>query len=181
MSCCDREKSQNQILFTKVRDVKDPQRGTAKSAGIDFFVPEYNEQIKKDLWQKNPGLYVDDKMIKLHSLQSVLIPSGLKVLMPDDNEYAFIGFNKSGVAVKKNLRIGACVIDQDYDQEMHIHLTNTSGEIVQINFGEKISQFILIPVVFTNIAIVDESEYQETFDNLHKTTRTGGFGHTGDK
>ena len=36
------------VKFLKVRDVKSPLRGTHEAAGIDFFVPNYNEQFEKD-------------------------------------------------------------------------------------------------------------------------------------
>ena len=44
------------LKFTLVRKVKPPKRGTGKSAGIDLFVPEFDEQFIKDLSEKNPQI-----------------------------------------------------------------------------------------------------------------------------
>ncbi len=102
-----------------------------------------------------------------------LIPSGIKADVPQG--HALIAFNKSGVAVKKNLYVGASVVDEDYQGEIHINLTNVGREEVEINPGEKIIQFILLPVFYDTIEEVE-------LENLYAgaTTRgEGGFGSTG--
>ena len=78
------------MKFTKTRDVKSPTRANSTDAGIDFFIP--NDYEGTDLV---PG-------------ESAFIPSGVKVNVPEG--FALIAFNKSGVAVKKNLHVGACVV-----------------------------------------------------------------------
>ena len=145
------------MKLSKIRPVKTPTRGTEKSAGIDFYTPE--DFIKKSLWLND----------------SIVIPSGIKVKVP--HGFALVGFNKSGVAVKKGLQIGACVIDEDYQGEVHIHLTKVCGEPISIEPGEKIAQFILIPVFYDSIKVVDiEDLYQEQTERGE-----GGFGSTGIK
>jgi dUTP pyrophosphatase len=146
------------IYFARTRDVKMPTRGTNGSAGIDFYIPD--SFVRPNLLA--PG-------------ESVLIPSGIKVRMPQD--HVLIAFNKSGVAVKKNLQVGACVVDQDYQGEIHIHLTNVGNTEIEIIPGEKILQFVLIPVTFADIC-----ESSEAFVLEHQTSRgTGGFGSTNKK
>jgi dUTP pyrophosphatase len=142
------------MKIAKIKTVKTPQRGTPESAGIDFFVPE--------------GM-----IAKLAPGQSCLIPSGIKASVPTG--HALIAFNKSGIAVKKSLYAGACVVDEDYQGEIHINLTNVGREEVEINPGEKIIQFILLPVFYDTIEEVElENLYTEA------TTRgEGGFGSTG--
>ena len=63
------------MKFSKVREVKTPQRANLTDAGIDFFVPE------------------DQSTISLTPGESCLIPSGIKVNVPEG--YALIAFNKS--------------------------------------------------------------------------------------
>ena len=105
------------MKIAKIRNVKTPNRGTSESAGIDFYVPEdYSQTLK-------PG-------------DSCLIPSGIKANVP--NGFALVAFNKSGVAVKKNLYVGACVVDEDYQGEIHINLTNVGKRSVEISSGEKL-------------------------------------------
>jgi len=142
------------MKISKVRNVKTPVRGTPESAGIDFFVPE--------------GIRA-----KLPPGGSCLMPSGIKANVPSG--YALIAFNKSGVAVKKQLYAGACVVDEDYQGEIHINLTNVGQSSVEINSGEKIIQFVLLPVFYDTI---EEVELEELYEE--ETARgEGGFGSTG--
>ena len=93
--------------------------------------------------------------------------------MPDG--YALIAMNKSGVSLKKNLMVGACVVDSDYQGEIHLHLINTGNQAVEISAGDKLVQFLLIPVDHGSVEIVDEAELFEK-----ETLRgAGGFGSTG--
>ena len=143
------------LILTKTRSVKTPGRGTELSAGIDFYVPD------------------DFVPIEVLPSSDVLIPSGIRVKIPEG--YALIAFNKSGVATKKKLIAGACVIDEDYTGEIHLHLINAGLSPVLISPGDKILQFILIPVNYTNVEVVGHQEYED----LGNTTRgSGGFGST---
>lgn len=143
------------IFVSRTRDVKLPQRGTTGSAGLDFFVP--NDRASETI---QPG----DK---------TFIPSGIKANVPDG--HALIAFNKSGVALKKGLMVGACVVDSDYQGEIHLHLVNTGNQAVTIEAGEKLVQFLLIPVAHDPVEEVPEDELF-----LSNTERgVGGFGSTG--
>ena len=145
------------MKIAKTRDVKTPTRGTIGSAGIDFYVPnDYPNSLRRIA----PG-------------ERFFIPSGIKANVPEG--FALIAFNKSGVALKKGLMVGACVVDSDYQGEIHLHLVNTSTHDVTIEAGEKLTQFLLIPV---NHCVVDEVDESELFDD--ETERgSGGFGSTG--
>ena len=144
------------MKIKKIRDVKTPVRGTSKSAGIDFFIPnDWNNSNGKQLW---PG-------------DSVLIPSGVIVEIPEN--YVGVFFNKSGVASKKRLQVGACVIDEDYQGEVHLNLINIGVDSISIYPGEKIAQMLLLQVLYDCITEVD-------IIHENKTERgTEGFGHTG--
>lgn len=137
----------------KLRDVKTPNRGTTVSAGIDFYVPE------------------DFETTTLAPGESVLIPSGIKVQVP--RGYALIAFNKSGVSVKQGLSVGACVVDEDYEGEVHLHMINTSNKEQVIATGQKLVQFVLIPVSYFDVEEVDKIQSRNT------ERGSGGFGSTG--
>jgi len=137
----------------KLRNVKTPNRGTVASAGIDFYVPE------------------DFETVSLKPGESVLIPSGIKVQVP--RGYALIAFNKSGVAVKQGLSVGACVVDEDYEGEVHLHMINTSDKEQVVVTGQKLVQFVLIPVAYLDIEEVYEIQSRNT------ERGAGGFGSTG--
>lgn len=161
------------MKVAKVRDVKTPERGTAKSAGIDFFVP--NDFVEKVLPPQC----------------DILIPSGIKAQVPED--FMLMAAEKSGVVTSKNAAIdagrtpkptaynsiiilGAKIVDEDYQGEIHIHLINVGDDCVAIKPGTKIAQFILVPVSYDDIEVVPEDQlFSEVSDR-----GDGGFGSTGD-
>ena len=163
------------LFFTKVRPVKSPTRGTAESAGIDFFVPDDFEETIVD-----PS-------------SSILIPSGIKCAYPPG--YALILFNKSGIATKYKLTSLACVCDSDYQGEIHISLINIGKESVTIKPGMKIAQFILVPIALAEPKEMNISEDAATNEehmwskwssmssarrNMESERGSGGFGSTGE-
>lgn len=143
------------MKFCKIRDVKSPQRGHETDAGIDFFIPN------------------DYEPVDIFPHDSINIPSGIKAKVP--HGYALIAFNKSGVATKLGLDVGACVVDEGYQGEIHLHLTNTTNHFVKLEKGQKIVQFILLPV---NYEEVEEVSEEELFDSESERGE-GGFGSTG--
>lgn len=103
------------LKYCKVREVKSPNRAHPEDAGIDFYVPTtidvdtFNEKCK--LTGDAPEYKLDDNgnviEITIHPGESVLLPSGIKVNVPSGYMLQFT--NKSGVASKKHLHVGACV------------------------------------------------------------------------
>jgi len=150
------------MKFTKIRDVKSPKRANSTDAGIDFFIP--NDWSDTDL--------VGGQRTMLPG-ESVLIPSGVKVNVPEG--FALVAFNKSGVATKKGLQVGACVVDCGYQGEVHFHLTNVGGESSQIEPGQKIIQFLLLPLGNPNV----EEVTSELLYASESSRGEGGFGSTG--
>ena len=142
----------------KTRDVKTPSRGTKGSAGIDFFVPN-----------DFPGTHT------LATNQSVNIASGIIANIPKG--HALIVMNKSGVALKKGLQVGACVIDEDYQGEIYMHVRNIGDNFVDILPGEKLVQMLLVPVTYTTIDVVYKKE--DLFGGRTTEREDGKFGSTG--
>ena len=149
------------VKMTKTRNTTLPTRANSGAdAGIDFYVPnDFAATVLK------PG-------------ESVKIPAGIKVEVPVG--YALIFFNKSGVAAKKSLIVGACVIDSGYAGEVHINMINAGTENQIISPGDKIVQGILIPVVcFETIEVPEEELYRDI--HVAGNRGSGGFGSTGVK
>jgi len=147
------------MKLAKIRNVKTPVRGTNGSAGIDFYVPD---DYPSNLCAIEPG-------------DRFFIPSGIKANVPDG--FALIAMNKSGVAMKKGLMVGACVVDSDYQGEIHLHLINASNKTVTIEPGDKLTQFLLVPVNHCLVEIVNEDD----LFNEETARGSGGFGSTGVK
>jgi len=146
----------NKIFYTKIRDVKSPER-TGLNAGIDFFIP--NDFISK----------------KIHGKDDILIPSGIKLKMPKG--FALIAFNKSGIATKYNLISGACVVDENYTGEIHLHLINLNSEYFKIIPGMKILQFIPIKMDYMDLEITSNEGLISMQDWSERGDK--GFGSTG--
>jgi dUTP pyrophosphatase len=129
-----------------------PIYGTTGSVGLDFFMP----------------MGYDMTVMPHHD---ALIPTGIVVEVPEG--HALIAFNKSGVASKQKLVVGACVIDEDYRGEVHIHVINTSDTMQMIKAGQKLAQFILLPYATAKLKEVP-------LHDLSITSRgASGFGSTG--
>ena len=160
------------IEFLKVRDVKSPIRDAKENAGIDFFIPEKSSFTEEEL--NKMGIIRDNKIvIEPHS--AVLIPAGIKSKF--SNNIALIANNKSGICTKKQIIFGASVIDCSYQGEWHFHFINTSKHFQEIEFGQKVIQFIPHIIATDDIVISDKPE-SEFF--TEKTNRgEGGFGSTG--
>lgn len=165
------------MKILKTLEVKTPTRGTKESAGLDFYVPESTPAFCEAFKEKNPKIHFDEVSgILLYPHERVNIPSGIKLEVPYG--YALIAYNKSGVSLKYGLDIGASVVDSDYTGMVHLSLVNTSDDIVKIEFGQKIIQFLLLPVLFEDVEEVTSE--QELFTRESERGE-GGFGSTGTK
>ncbi len=105
--------------------------------------------------------------------ETIKINTGLAMEIPEDCWGGI--FARSGLATKLGLRPANCtgVIDSDYRGEIIVALHNDSNDVVVINNGERIAQFILMPKL--------DIDFQEV-DELDETDRgAGGFGSTGTK
>ena len=126
------------MKFSKIRNVKSPNRANDIDAGIDLFVPE------------------DQKPITLKPQESCVIPAGVKFNVPEG--HALVAFNKSGIAVNRKLHVGACVIDCGYQGEVHINLTNVGLIDQYIHPGDKIVQVVLLKLGDSSLQQVKESQ-----------------------
>lgn len=150
------DKDMASLIFYKggYDDIKLPQRATSKSAGYDLYSP-----IE----------------ISISPQEQVMIPTGLKVNMEDDDVMLIV--IRSSLGIKKGITIPnqVGVIDSDYynniDNEGHfwVCLRNNSDEIFNIEIGDRISQAIFV-------------KYSKVDDDLPiKESRDGGFGSTNKK
>lgn len=166
------------VKFLKIRNVKDPLRDSG-NAGIDVFTPEAEESFIKDLKAKNPTIDITDLRILVKPGESVNIPTGLKTSFPD--HIALEAANKSGVATKKKLFVGASVVDSSYQGEIHAHVVNVGLEDQVIQYGEKIVQFIPRVIDTDQHLVFSGMEETEFFGGIKTARGDKGFGEgTGD-
>lgn len=111
-------------------------------------------------------------LLKIGRFSRALIPTGIFTAIPKGYEAQIRP--RSGLALKKGLTVlnTPGTIDADYRNEWGILLINLGLEDVWIEDGERICQ-----VVFNKFEQATWKEVEE----LGKTDRDGGFGHTGTK
>jgi dUTP pyrophosphatase len=122
------------VQYSKTRaNARTPVRANPSDAGLDvFYSPEEEEVAGK--WIV-PG-------------KSSLFSTGLKFGIP--HGYMLEVKNRSGMAAKRSLIVGACVVDSGYTGEVFINLHNIGSEPQFIPPGEKIAQVVMTPVVHFN-------------------------------
>ena len=155
------------LKFYKIRHgAKLPNRAHTSDAGMDVFYCPDTSDNNKCVWEP-------DHKFKIPAGENCLIPTGIKVDLPEG--YMLEIKNKSGIAAKKQLLVGACVVDPGYTGEIYINLHNVGRSAQEIAPGSKIAQAVLVPIEVCEVA--------ETFtDPADKRTRrgAGGFGSTGE-
>lgn len=120
------------LEYYRVReDVIPPTRANPSDAGLDVYY--------------NPDGDQDRETVLLGPSQSAILSTGLKFGIP--HGYMLEVKNRSGNASKKNLLVGACVVDSGYEGEIFVNLHNVGGEVQVVKRGDKIAQLVLIPVV----------------------------------
>jgi dUTP pyrophosphatase len=143
-------------------NAKMPVRAHATDAGMDlFFCPPPNDMIPKQI----ESIFPHDQAV---------LPTGLKIEVPEG--YMLEIKNKSGIASKRGLLVGACVVDRGYTGEIFVNLHNPSDRCQTIHAGDKIAQAVFVKIT-TDIKLVEsENIYDE------ETSRgDGALGSTGDK
>lgn len=176
----------DKIRICKIRNVKTPTRGTAVAAGLDCYMP--NSLTQKDMeamFDKTGHVLEYDldeagfvNKIVVGPGQSVCIPSGIKARLP--HGYCMEFHNKSGIACKKSLLAGSCLIDEDYQGEWHIDMHNVSGtNNALIKAGDKIAQFVMYKVEYP--AVEEVASAEELFAGAESERGEGAFGSTDKK
>jgi len=125
------------IEYSRVRaDVKPPERANPSDAGLDLY---FNPEPKGIL----PSPIADS--VTVEPGQSVLLSTGYRFGVP--HGYMLEIKNRSGVAAKRSLIVGACVIDSGYDGEVFVNIHNIGNKPQTIEPQTKIAQAVMIPVV----------------------------------
>ena len=116
-----------------------------------------------DLYAREPA--------RLDAGERAVVPTGIAVAIPDG--FAGLVTPRSGLAARNGISVvnGPGLVDSGYRGEIKVVLVNLSGEPFGIERGDRIAQFVVIPVSVQEFIPVDE---------LPDSTRgSGGFGSTG--
>ena len=145
------------IEYTRIREnATPPTRGNPSDAGLDvFFNPE------------------DGNSVTLTPGSSERFQTGLRFGVP--HGYMLEVKNRSSVAAKRSLIVGACVVDSGYDGEVFINLQNIGQSVQYIQPGQKIAQGVFVRIEKPELWEISE-------DNVYGVSTSrgdGGFGSTG--
>ena len=104
--------------------------------------------------------------------QTVLVKTGLSIYI-EDPHFAGLILPRSGLGHKHGIVLGNLVglIDSDYQGELMVSVWNRSQTAFSLEPGERLAQYVLVPVIQAQFDIVNEFEATER--------GAGGFGHTG--
>lgn len=101
--------------------------------------------------------------------QSAVFDTGVHVQLPPST--AGILISKSGLNVKHDLT-STGLIDEGYDGSIAVKLYNHGGAPYTVVAGDKISQLVIVPVVYADVELVEDFGVQ--------TARgSNGFGSSG--
>ena len=143
---------------------------------IKVLVKKLNPKVELPKYKTEGSSGMDlkaliEKPIIIKPQNSVLIPTGLSIVIPEDTEVQIRP--RSGLAAKSSISVlnTPGTIDSDYRGEIKIILFNHSKEEFIINNNDRVAQMVLMPII--------KAEFEEVED-LPKTLRgSGGFGSTG--
>lgn len=125
-----------------------PLRGHKTDAGLDIRAMDTQIVPAKESATFNTGVHVELP----HGMAGVLI-------------------SKSGLNVKHEIT-STGLIDEGYTGEIVVKLYNHGGYDYKVNAGDKISQLVIVPVIYPDIEVVDEL-------NEDSDRGSQGFGSTG--
>lgn len=132
-------------------DLIEPSRGTDGAAGYDLYMPKAGNTLE------GPA--------QLHRLGfACKVPAGhVALILP-----------RSSAGVKLGIRLGNTVgvIDSDYEGEWMVNIQGRPGDVIQWAAGERLFQFIVVPVATPELKFV--AKFSEA-----STRGAGGFGSTG--
>ena len=153
------------LEYYMIREGKPPIRSNPSDAGLDVH---YNPPETK---------FEGEEEIVILPNDNDKLSTGLRFGIP--HGYMLQVMNRSSMASKKNLIVGAHCIDSGYDGEVFIDLHNVGNEPQWIKPGDKIAQLVMVPVVHFRAV-------RTPHDNLYgwapitiSDRGEGGFGSTG--
>ena len=113
-----------------------------------------------------------DQATQIEPGQTVLVKTGLAIYIQDPS-FAGLVLPRSGLGHKHGIVLGNLVglIDSDYQGELMVSVWNRGQTTFTLEPGERLAQYVLVPVVQAEFDLVNEFVATER--------GAGGFGHTG--
>jgi dUTP pyrophosphatase len=87
--------------------------------------------------------------------------------------------NKSGVAYKRQLLVGACVVDSGYEGEVFVNLHNVGTTTQYLEPGDKVAQAVVVPVVHARFVASESPDIYDWYPITISNRGNGALGSTG--
>lgn len=141
------------ILNDKVRQWGLPKYATSHAAGLDLRA------------------CIDTPLV-VKAGQVQMVGTGIAIYLADEHLAGLI-LPRSGLGAKHGIVLGNLVglIDADYQGELKLCVWNRSDSDYTVEVGERLAQYVVVPIVRAQFEVVDEF--------LPSIRGDGGFGHTG--
>tara|TARA_R100000808_G_scaffold20120_1_gene43549 strand:+ start:1312 stop:1776 length:465 start_codon:yes stop_codon:yes gene_type:complete len=117
------------------------------------------------------------RAMRIEPGQSKLIPTGCRFAIP--HGYMMEIKNRSSMAAKRQLLVGACVVDSGYDGEVFVNLHNIGNTWQSLEPGDKIAQAVIVPVVHARFVASDTPDIYEWHPITISNRGAGALGSTG--
>lgn len=113
-----------------------------------------------------------DEAIQIEPGQTILVKTGMAIYIEDVN-YAGLILPRSGLGHKHGIVLGNLVglIDSDYQGELMVSVWNRGQQPFCLEPGERLAQYVLVPVI--------QAEFEQVDEFIATERGAGGFGHTG--
>lgn len=136
--------------------------------GRDFPLPSYATEGSAGLDLRA----LLDEPLTIKPGETVLIRTGLAIYIGDPNLAGLI-LPRSGLGHKHGIVLGNLVglIDADYQGELMVSCWNRGQDVFVMQPGERLAQYVLVPVVQAEFEVVDEFQAS--------SRGAGGFGSSG--
>tara|TARA_R100000664_G_C2752474_1_gene139765 strand:- start:1440 stop:1886 length:447 start_codon:yes stop_codon:yes gene_type:complete len=118
-----------------------------------------------------------ETMLKIEPGETILVPTGCTFGIP--HGYMLEIKNKSGVAYKKQLLVGACVVDSGYEGEVFVNLHNVGTTSQVLEPGDKVAQAVVVPIVHARFVASDSPDIYDWYPITISDRGTGALGSTG--
>lgn len=139
-----------------------PNRANPSDAGMDVFY--------------NPP---EGNSIEIPSNENRMLETGFSFAVP--HGYMLQVCNRSSMAAKKELVVGAHIVDAGYSGEVFIDLHNIGRWPCTVEPGDKIAQLVLVPVVHFRLAEIESEDlYWDEEPIVISNRGDGALGSTGE-
>tara|TARA_Y100000310_G_scaffold238888_1_gene242420 strand:+ start:5186 stop:5632 length:447 start_codon:yes stop_codon:yes gene_type:complete len=115
--------------------------------------------------------------VRIEPGESKVLPTGCKFAIP--HGYMLEIKNRSSMAAKQHLLVGASVVDSGYEGEVFVNLHNVGTISQMLSPGDKIAQAVVVPVVHARFVASASPDIYEWYPITISDRGDGALGSTG--